>query len=388
MDFHTDQFSYFDVETPSLYQDSICQIAVIGERDGESVVLNYLVNPEDEFHPRNVAIHGITRRDVAGAPTFPQIWPRLTELFKDRLVIGHNVRFDLSVLFKNIYHYGLEPFDIFFIDTMDLLRFHKVQCGKGLKDSCRYFGIDLERHHDALADTQAARDLFLVLTQSTPDLTRFINRYEPGQRCFGYQRELFRSDKTFTRTPPVSRASQTTGRMAQLKELLLSITPDQPLTNPERLRLNDWLLRGQSITRQAPLEQISAAISRLITQRMISRSDHGEILALIDRFVNPQDILPSDSLRRFSFRDQIVCLTGDFRYGAKPDVEETIQRQGGCICAGVTKKTTVVLIGALGSARWSYGSFGSKVKKAMELKATGQDILILAEADIHLDQYE
>ncbi len=388
MNLRFDQFSYFDVETPSLYQDSICQIAVIGDRNGEQVVLNYLVDPEDEFHPRNVAIHGITRRDVAGAPTLPQIWPRLAELFRDRVVIGHNVRFDLSVLYKNIYHYGLEPFDIFFIDTMDLLRFHKVQCGKGLKDSCRYFGIDLERHHDALADTQAARDLFLVLTQSTPDLTRFINRYEPGQRCFGYQRELFRSDKTYSRKPAVSRASQTTGRMAELKELLLAITPDQPITNPERLRLNDWLLRGQALPLHAPLDQINAAVSRLITQRRIPALDHGEILALIDRFVNPQDILPADSLRRFSFRDQIVCLTGDFRYGGKPDVEETIGRQGGSICPGVTKKTTVVLIGALGSARWSYGSFGSKVKKAMELKAAGQDILILAEADIRLDQYE
>src|SRR5690606_19301843 len=99
--------SFFDVETPSPHNDSICQIAVISENLNDYIAWESLIDPQDDFHPRNVSIHGISADQIIGQPTFPDIWPQIEHYFKNHIVVGHNVNFDLSVLYKNIFHYKL-----------------------------------------------------------------------------------------------------------------------------------------------------------------------------------------------------------------------------------------------------------------------------------------
>lgn len=379
-------FSFFDVETPSRYQDSICQIAIISETSEKPVVIDHLVDPQDDFHPVNVSIHGISKRAVYGKPTFPDIWPDIAGYFKDRIVVGHNVKFDLSVLYKNIYHYGFEPFDIYYIDTMDLLRSKKLECGLGLKESCKYFNIRLDGHHDALVDTRAARDLFHVLSKEVPTLNAFIKKYIPGDRCYGYKRELFRNNPKFSRKPPVVRVNQTTQKIIEMKNLLMSISADQEISHLEMFRLRDWLTANEQLNGNFPFDAISATVTRILADGLISRQEQGELLDLINHFLNPGNAPKLSPNEQLTFNGQVVCLTGDFYYGSKPDVEKLIQRQRGTISNTVTKKTSMIIIGSLGSPRWSYGTFGSKVKKALELKDNGQDIQIIHEDDIKLGE--
>lgn len=86
-----------------------------------------------------------------------------------------------------------------------------------------------------------------------------------------------------------------------------------------------------------------------------------------------------DNPENFSFEGQTVCLSGDFLFGPKKKVKEFIESNGGEIAASVTKKTTVVLLGAKGSASWSMGNYGTKVEKALVKKKNGDDILIIKE---------
>ena len=48
--------------------------------------------------PRSIAIHGITDDMVQGALPFVKVWPDLQGPFAERVVIGHNIGFDLAVL--------------------------------------------------------------------------------------------------------------------------------------------------------------------------------------------------------------------------------------------------------------------------------------------------
>lgn len=69
------RFVAIDVETANARRASICQIGLV-VFDNRRVVDEWssLVNPEDEFHPINVPIHGIGRRSVASAPTLPEVF--------------------------------------------------------------------------------------------------------------------------------------------------------------------------------------------------------------------------------------------------------------------------------------------------------------------------
>ena len=56
-------------------------------------------------------------------------------------------------------------------------------------------------------------------------------------------------------------------------------------------------------------------------------------------------------------------------------------KNGGVITSGVSRKTNVVIVGGEGSKEWSFGNYGTKIKKVMELKAKGFDIDILSEEE-------
>lgn len=87
-----------------------------------------------------------------------------------------------------------------------------------------------------------------------------------------------------------------------------------------------------------------------------------------------------DSPEDFSFEGQVVCLTGNFDYGSKSDVQSYIEDMGGSISSSVSRKTTAVLMGNKGSAGWSRGKYGTKIETAIERKKTTNDICILKES--------
>lgn len=90
------------------------------------------------------------------------------------------------------------------------------------------------------------------------------------------------------------------------------------------------------------------------------------------------DSLPDD----FSVDYMVCCLTGDFSYGTKKQVEERIKSLGGALTSSVSKNIDVLIVGSKGNDNWSYGNYGAKIARAIELKASGQNILILKETDV------
>jgi len=62
----------------------VCEVSVI-DRTGQ-VIFSTLVNPEQPIPPESTAVHGISDADVADAPTWPQIAPRLQAIVAGRTV--------------------------------------------------------------------------------------------------------------------------------------------------------------------------------------------------------------------------------------------------------------------------------------------------------------
>ena len=47
----------------------------------------------------------------------------------------------------------------------------------------------------------------------------------------------------------------------------------------------------------------------------------------------------------------------------------------------ITKKTNILVVGGQGSSAWSSGTYGTKIKKALELQSKGIEIQIIREAE-------
>ncbi|MEG3972169.1 3'-5' exonuclease [Microcoleus sp. T2B6] len=91
-----ENLAILDTETTGLYDAEIVEIAVIN-RDGEPL-LNTLIKPSIPIPAEVSAIHGITDEVVADAPSFPQIYPQIAEILKDKQLLIYNSDFDIRIL--------------------------------------------------------------------------------------------------------------------------------------------------------------------------------------------------------------------------------------------------------------------------------------------------
>jgi DNA polymerase-3 subunit epsilon len=97
-----------DTETTGISRhDEIVQIAVLAP-DGEAL-LDTLIRPTRSIPNEATVIHGITDADVADAPPFPKIFPRLKEIIAGKTVIIYNAPFDVRLIRQTLAIHNLPP---------------------------------------------------------------------------------------------------------------------------------------------------------------------------------------------------------------------------------------------------------------------------------------
>lgn len=149
-------FVVVDVETACARVSSICQIGIVGFRDGrEMFAYETLVDPRDEFAPFNVAIHGITADRVEGEPTFDDIHGIVDAHLRGRVTVAHSL-FDKSALAAACGVSGQPVIETEWLDSVRVakLAWPQLQSHR-LNVLARFLGIE-HRHHDALSDARAA----------------------------------------------------------------------------------------------------------------------------------------------------------------------------------------------------------------------------------------
>jgi DNA polymerase-3 subunit epsilon len=88
---------YLDTETTGMKDnDQVIEIAVL-DHDGSKMV-DSLVKPLQPIPSDATRIHGITNRDVAGAPAWAEVWAQVEHAIQGRRVGIYNKEFDLRII--------------------------------------------------------------------------------------------------------------------------------------------------------------------------------------------------------------------------------------------------------------------------------------------------
>ena len=158
----SDRLAFVDVETTgfSTDYDRIIQICIMS---GPRSFVTY-VNPKRELDPRAMAVNGITEADVRLAPPFEAISRTIYELLAGKIIVGHNVCFDLRFLASELKASFPAVFPVEYICTMSLERMI-FGAGQGsgfysLPACLERIGVVNEKAHDALHDVLATKSLF------------------------------------------------------------------------------------------------------------------------------------------------------------------------------------------------------------------------------------
>lgn len=163
-------FIALDYETANADQSSICQVGLAEVRNGEVRDCNtWLVNPETEFDPINISIHGIDHGTVANAPRLKDFMPVLLNELDGQIVISHSA-FDRVATFRACERLELDLPNSTWMDSARIVRRawpeHFAKTGYGLKNVASKLGIVFD-HHDAGEDAKACAEIVLRAIQHT-----------------------------------------------------------------------------------------------------------------------------------------------------------------------------------------------------------------------------
>jgi DNA polymerase-3 subunit epsilon len=129
-------FVVVDVETACSSVSSICQIGIVGFRDGVEVFeYETLIDPLDRFSSFNTRIHGLTSDHVIGAPTFAAVHATIDAHLAGRITVAHETTWLDSVRVAR--------------RAWPELPSHRLNV------LSKFLGVR-HKHHDALSDARAA----------------------------------------------------------------------------------------------------------------------------------------------------------------------------------------------------------------------------------------
>lgn len=136
---------------------SIGGLAYCGNAPEDAPPLDFLMHPGIRIPRTASAIHGIDDAAVATAPSLPLLWPAIQLHWHRRVLIGHNIGFDLAILRHEAERHRL-PFHppAAALDIGLLYAGLKPRAGNiTLEGIATEFGVALDGRHTALGDAAA-----------------------------------------------------------------------------------------------------------------------------------------------------------------------------------------------------------------------------------------
>ena len=181
MDNH--EFICLDCETTGLKTDTdrVLEIAVVRFRGAETLnEFESLINPRCPIPEDSIAIHHITQEMVKDKPTIDTVLPEILEMIGDRIIIGHNIHFDVNILLAEAKRAGISSRlnENQQIDTLRLARLYGGSPVNSLEELRKHFNIPMEGAHRAMNDVVVNVQLFSYLIKQFRTLKQLFSTLE------------------------------------------------------------------------------------------------------------------------------------------------------------------------------------------------------------------
>ena len=159
----------FDLETTSL-DTRIAQIVQFGAVHLDKNTINLktsvdeIVNPGTAIPEQSRKIHGISDEMASQAQDIAAHWPDLEAFLSGRVLIGHTIAYDLTVLENQAKQHNLawERPRSLCVRLLAPLALPELQ-DPSLDKLSAWFGVEIGNRHTALADAVAAGEIFVKL---------------------------------------------------------------------------------------------------------------------------------------------------------------------------------------------------------------------------------
>jgi DNA polymerase III epsilon subunit family exonuclease len=161
-----------DVETTgasAALGDRIIEIGIARYENGVEVArYERLLDPRRRIGPGVTALTGITQAMCDGQPTFAAAVPEFAPLLRGAAILGHNIRFDLSFLIRELARCDCDVLHADNAPVLDTVRIARRRFGRGgntLAALAERLGCPPAIRHRALPDAQTTAAVFARLIE-------------------------------------------------------------------------------------------------------------------------------------------------------------------------------------------------------------------------------
>ncbi len=137
-------------------------------------IFHEYINPQRPVSEDAFKIHGYSEKFLSDKKKFPEIAEKFLNFIKDKKIIIHNARFDLSFLNYELKLAHLKKIDKEnVIDTLEIARQKYPGSQNSLDALCKRFNVDNSKRdkHNALIDCELLKEIYINLVdQKEPKL--------------------------------------------------------------------------------------------------------------------------------------------------------------------------------------------------------------------------
>lgn len=178
-----------------------------------------------------------------------------------------------------------------------------------------------------------------------------------------------------------------------LMGILNGICCDGEINSTEVAFLSTWLREHDEARATWPGSVVHRLVSEVLADGVITQieRDHlqKQLSALVSTdFVNTGTVMPEPLLALVDDDPHVIhagrefVFTGDFLFGTRAHCERAGRARGAEVADRVTKRTSYLVIGSMGSPLWLEGNFGTKIRQAAKMAESGEhEIAMIREAD-------
>ena len=174
-----------DTETTGISVKDGHRIVEIGCIDLDNLIptknkFHCYLNPERKVSEQAYKIHGYDDEFLSKQKKFSDICKEFLEFIKNKRLIIHNAKFDLSHLNNELKLYGKKKIDNEIVDTLILARDKFPGSQVSLDSLCKRFRIDNSRRvtHTALIDCDLLSKVYINLIDQKEPTLNFQNQSE------------------------------------------------------------------------------------------------------------------------------------------------------------------------------------------------------------------
>lgn len=170
--------------------------------------------------------------------------------------------------------------------------------------------------------------------------------------------------------------------------LLRGIIANGSVTPVAVIELGKWLLRNQEAATTWPVSAVLDEVGPILGTRQITKPDCARLHSLFLRVTGPDAGLHENAATRLPLSDpspdvmfagHVFVFTGKFLYGSRQVCRAAVVERGATWGENITRETSYLIIGAIGSADWVHSAYGRKIEHAVQLRASGHPLAIIAE---------